>query len=224
MRVLVGCPTNALKKYCLTEYTDAVKKITYPEKDTLLVDNSEGEEYVNEIKQKGLQAIKGKIIPCVKTKIAESRNVLRAITLEGGYDYFLSLEQDVIPPPDIIERMLAHKKDIITGVYCTYYEINGQMKLMPLIWQKENENSMRFMIQELKDALDGKPALHKVFACGLGCVMISRKALEKIKFKVPKEKNTYDDIEFCKDAEAQGFEIFVDTGIICDHLAKIEKE
>ena len=51
------------------------------------------------------------------------------INLED-YDYFLSLEQDVIPPKDIIEQMLKSEKKIITGVYFNHNDIGGEIKLI----------------------------------------------------------------------------------------------
>ena len=53
---------------------------------------------------------------------------------------------------------------------------------------------------------------------GLGAILISRKVLEKVKFRTD-EKPGFDDWFFCKDAEKEGFKIFADLSLLkCKHL------
>ena len=49
-RVLVGCPTYEGYKYCLKDYINGVKSLTYPDYDVLIADNSKGNDYAHEIK------------------------------------------------------------------------------------------------------------------------------------------------------------------------------
>ena len=51
MKILIGCPTSAHKKYCLKEYINSIKSLTYKNFDVLIVDNSENDKYFNEIKK-----------------------------------------------------------------------------------------------------------------------------------------------------------------------------
>ena len=44
-KILVGCPTSHHKDYCLTEYMAGLKKLTYPNKKILIVENSKNDEY-----------------------------------------------------------------------------------------------------------------------------------------------------------------------------------
>ena len=100
-KILVGCPTSHHKAYCLKEYAEAVKSLDYPNYDILLVDNSPDEDYINKIKEHGLSVIKGHYFEGARDRIIASRNILRQKAIDEGYDYFFSLEQDVIPPRDI---------------------------------------------------------------------------------------------------------------------------
>ena len=45
MRVLVGCPTYEGMAYCLKEYIQAIKNLSFGEYDILLVDNSNTDTY-----------------------------------------------------------------------------------------------------------------------------------------------------------------------------------
>src|SRR3989344_9577139 len=107
VKVLVGCPTSFHKEYCLDKYAEGIKALTYRYSDVLLVDNSKDDSYLNKIKVMGLNATKGFYFEGARDRIVASRNILREKVLNEGYDYFLSLEQDVVPPKDIIERMLS---------------------------------------------------------------------------------------------------------------------
>ncbi len=214
-KVLVGCPTSEHKEYCLNEYINAVKGLSYDNYDILLVDNSETDRYCNKIKSLGINVIKDKYLERARDRIVNSRNIIREYALNNGYDYFLSLEQDVIPPKDIIERLLRHEKDIVSGVYFTKYFINGAFEIKPLLWvNKEGFVSLQF----IDDDSVKKEKLIRVDACGLGCILIKKDILEKVRFRLFPDKSTFDDMPFCKDLNDKKIQIYSDTSIKCKHL------
>lgn len=216
-------PKVLVSRYCFKQYSltsavgqDSIKSLTYKNYNILLVDNSADSNYSEKIKSLGLPVLKDIRLEDVKERITHSRNIIRKKVLEENYDYFLSLEQDVIPPKDVIERLLKHQKDIVSGVYYTIYKINGKKVTRPLLWAAvDNDQEMRFMGTEAKEGLTN-PKLVEIKASGLGCILISRKVLEKIEFK--STKDTFDDIPFCLDAAKTGFKLYADTGVHCKHL------
>lgn len=220
-KILVGCPTYDGKGYCLEKYLKAIKSLTYLNYDILLIDNSKTNDYFEKIKKENFPIIKDQPKEQPHDSIVKSRNILRKKFLEGDYDYFLSLEQDVIPKKDIIEKLLAHNKKVISGVYYTIYRFHGIPKLRPLIWADvENQpDKMRFMNSECIKAKDlQEPVLKKIKMCGLGCVLIHKSILEKIDFRVPKDYSTYDDFAFCNDVRELGEDIWADLSLQCDHI------
>ncbi len=216
-RILVGCPTSFHKEYCLEEYAEAVKNISYKNYDILLIDNSQDDNYLKNIKAKGLPAEKGPYFESARDRIIASRNILRQKVLKGSYDYFLSLEQDVIPPADIIEKLLLHDKKVITAVYFANNIIPGETssKLIPLVYVLENEKtlSMRHLNE---DELWNEQGLMQVVSAGLGCILIHRDILKKVKFRY--DLNTFDDRWFFKDLYDKKIKVFADTSIKCKHL------
>ena len=235
-KILVGCPTYDGKGYCLKQYVEAVKKLDYDNYDIMLVDNSETAEYYEKLKSLGINAWHlGEKGLSVREKIAACRNLLRKIAIEK-YDYFLILEQDVIPPKDIIKKLLSHNKKIVSAVY------NMRMddgKDMPVLWKFLDENEISEMTKKnlsLKSELENvkqknanfcrrfeegelpKDKLIRIAACGLGAVIIHKDVLERVAFKSEMGKEAYDDMLFSRDALSKGFEIFADTGIVCGHL------
>jgi len=237
-KILVGCPTYDSKAYCLSEYANAVKSLDYENYDILLVDNSEAKGYYEKIKSLGLEAwrLEEKGLP-QNERLAFCRNVLRKLTLEN-YDYFLSLEQDIIPPKDIIKKLLSHSKKIVSAVYSIVMD-NG--KPMPLLWRFLEKEEMEGLVEKnpgLKYEIDGikqnnprfckrfemeelpQKRLIKIAACGLGAVLVHKDVFKKIMFRSRGGKEAYDDMFFCQDAFSKGFEIFADTGVICEHLGR----
>lgn len=215
-KVLVGCPASDYKGYALERYVKGVKALTYKNFDILLVDNSETDNYFNRIKDLGVPVVKGPYSDSAKQRIIDSRNILRQKALDEGYDYFFSLEQDVIPPEGAIQRLLRHNKKIVTGIYFTYQTKNDVTRLVPLIWKKFGKDKLKSVFE--KEILE--PKLMEVGACGLGCVLIHRSVLEKVKFKFDKNYDSFDDIWFCHDSFDSGFKIFADTSVKCKHLIK----
>jgi len=214
MKMLVGCPISNYKSYCFDKYISAVKDLSYKNYDVLLVDNSRTDTYFNFIRKKinsikNISIVRGKYFESVRERIVHSRNILREEALKN-YDYFLSLEQDVIPPRDIIERMLKHKKKIVSGIYFVTFEDN----LVPLLYKKVRGDEVRHLtFEEVKN-----DRLIEVDACGLGCVLIHKDVLKKVKFRYDKTKEPFDDIWFCIDAAKNGFKIYCDTSVKCVHM------
>jgi len=132
-------------------------------------------------------------------------------------DYLLSLEQDVIPPKDIIERLLQHKKEVITAVYFANNIIPGEVssKLIPLVYVLEDQKtiSMRSLNE---DELWKNQGLMQVISAGLGCILIHKNILKKIKFRY--ELNTFDDRWFFMDLYNKKIPVYADTSIKCKHL------
>ena len=215
-KILVGCPTSHHKDYCLTEYMAGLKKLTYPNKKILIVENSKNDEYFNLIKTFDISVVKGPWFEGAVDRIIASRNILRKEVLEGDYEYFLSLEQDVIPPADLIERMLQHGKKLITGVYFANNRFeDGTIKLIPLVYKlKDPESLTMYPLEE--EELWNDPGLYPVVSAGLGCLLIHRDILKEIEFR--SENKHFDDRFFFVDCHAKKIEAFCDTTIKCKHL------
>lgn len=242
-RILVGCPTHESQEYALKEYAKAVKSLTYKNFEILLVDNSEGNEYLKKPKKHALNAIKGPSQGSTRERIMNSRNILRKKFLEGNYDYLLSLEQDVIPPPNIIETLISRNTPVISGLYFNIYTNNfGKKELKPVAYAivsdaefevlktdtKYEGTAIRRKIesgrvkgpQDINAQLSSREVLGNkllnVFFTGLGCMLIKREVLEKIKFRYT--ETSFDDYAFCFDAQINKYKIWLDTSARCNHL------
>ena len=228
-KILVGCPASFHKEYALKEYADAVKSLTYKNFDMLLVDNSKDNVYFEKIKEFNLPVIKGPYFPSARDRIITSRNLLREKALNENYDYFFSLEQDVLPPKDILQNLLKHNKKLITAVYFAHNILEDNAReLIPLVYKLTNPETLS--MRPLNETeLWQNHGLHEVISAGLGCLLVHRDILKEIKFRY--EKNTFDDRWFFIDCYNKKIKAFADTSVKCKHLinnrpipwSKIEK-
>lgn len=214
-KVLVACPTSEHKRYCLKQWVEGVKRFTYQNYDVLLVDNSKDDTYLKEIKQLGIPVIKGPWFEGARDRIIASRNRIREKVLKEGYDYFFSLEQDVIAPPDAIQRLLHHTQDIVCGVVIGLQEVNKKIIPAPMMYVQSTVNPDLMWFLDPKEV--ATPQLIEIKACALGCVMIKQGVLKDIQFRY---EGGFDDMIFCLDATNRGYKIYCDTTVKTEHHQK----
>ena len=216
-KVLVGCPTSDYKNYCLDEYINSIKNLTYSNYDILIVDNSKTKDYYRLIKSFNIPIKRIKYRKRARDRIIESRNLIVDEVLGGDYDYFLSLEQDVIPPKDVIEKLLRHKKKVVSGVYPLLTKINGKKILKSSIWMNYDPKTKMMYRVKNKFILEN-PSLFKISTSGLGCIMIHNEVLKKIKFRYDKSQDGFDDVFFSKDLRENNISLYSDFSVLCRHL------
>ena len=236
MKILIGCPTCDRYEYCIDEWLERVKDIINYSKehkiDYLLVDNSKKDDFFNKLKEKGVNIIKAPHLDNIKNTLAHSRNLLRQKILDENYDYFFSLEQDVMPEKDILEKLLKTNKKIISAYYAKPTlvglkdketgEVHNAVLEFALIWLQQPTGIKRALPQEIKNK-----GILEVGGFGVGCVLISKEVLEKIKFRFMEEKKAFDDLLFCLDAkEKNNYKLYLESNIQVKHLNKpwTEKE
>ncbi|MAG47634.1 hypothetical protein CL617_03435 [archaeon] len=219
-KILVGCPTSFHKEYALAEYVKGLKAIDYPNFDILIVDNSKDEYYFNKIKEKNVPVIKGPYYKNARDRIIVSRNILREKAINENYDYFFSLEQDVIPPKDALLNLVKHDKKMISCIYFLHNIFENRRELTPqaFLSLKTEEKGILPSMRPLNDYELDSNKLIKIVSCGLGCVLIHKSILEEIEFRYDKETEAFDDRFMCIDLYNKDIKIYCDTSIKCKHL------
>ncbi len=217
-RVLIGCPTYDGQSHCIERFLEQLKLVKGPH-DVLFVDNSENDLHAQTIQAAGFEVLQNKNAGQDRiSKIISNRQKIIDRMLQKKYDYLLFLDTDILPPEDIIPRLLSHKKDIITGTYLGAMKIQGKIRQAPVIYDFSHKKDY-FKPVPLNDVLG--ESVREIAACGFGCILISRAVLEKVQLRYNKELGSGEDIPFCRDArELHSFKTFVDTSIKCTHMQK----
>lgn len=237
-KVLVAAPTFYVMKYCLKEFLESVKNFSYDNYDILLVDNSRNNDFFNELKlQEGIKVLKDETqeeLPA--NRLVSSRNKILKYAFDEGYDYLFMMDSDVIPPRDIIEKLLECKKDVVSGIYYNYFKSSGVLKLLPVAWLSITPEEFELMKQQVrfpdhfthkdlqrhmtqKEVDSGE--LIEVLYPSAGCMLLSREVFGKVRYglvKTPEGKIATDDIYFFKMARDEGFKLYCYTKLKCSHL------
>ena len=139
------------------------------------------------------------------TKMHALRNRTVKAMLDGGYDYWFSVDTDVILHPLTLETLIVADKDIVSEIFWT----NGWCNA----WMYDQAAGMS---QEWK-----KPGLYQVGMTG-ACTLVKRKVFEAGVDYTPIPcivKSLWgEDRHFSIRAACAGFEMWVDTHYPAEHL------
>jgi GT2 family glycosyltransferase len=106
--VLVAAPTYRGKRYAIVEYIEAFRAYSYPNRDLLLVDNTGDEgEYARWLEREfgvGVRHIEPSLD--FEDTFSAAWRVICDYAVEHRYGWVLSLEDDVVGPPLLIDTLL----------------------------------------------------------------------------------------------------------------------
>lgn len=150
----------------------------------------------------------------------QARNEIVETLLSSDFTHLLFIDSDTIPPIDGLDRLLAHKKDIVSGI-------------TPIIeHDKDRKNdSSGFYKKWNAVTLDDKhtepyKGLIRIRGVGSSFILIKREVFEKMpkpwyRFKYEDDSGkpivVGEDIHFIIKAIALGYMPYADTDIVCGH-------
>ena len=171
------------------------------------------------------------IMPVAGMPFDMARNVICQQALRGGYEWAFHLDSDVVTPRDVIPRLQAHNKGIVSGVY----------------HRRSPPHAIPVAIKNGTWYLDAKPntGVHEVDVVGAGCLLIHRSVLERLPPQCPQlgkhwfwwrvdqqglrdEKGNLlyhpgeclsEDFSFCQHAKKTlNMSTYLDTSVQCRHI------
>lgn len=152
-------------------------------------------------------------IPARGASIAENRNGIAERALAVGAKWVLYLDDDQVLAPDTLVRLLAHDKDVISGLY-----VSREPPFKPHIYDHEDELGFcRF-----RPLAPFEGGLHNVLATGAGCMLIKTDVLRKLeqpwwRLGQITMDGWGDDLNFCHRIREAGFEIWCDFDVVVGH-------
>lgn len=173
-----------------------------------------------------------------KPDVALSRNILAAQALREKAEWIFYLDSDIIPPLNVIQRLIGHNLPVVSGLYWRRYE-----NLQPCIY-KLGDDGIPKPFTDVDLALQGS-ALLEVEGVGAGCLLIHSSVLEKLKpsveqfdlrdpvtnqvltcwkffeYIVHHNVNLSEDIVLASRVRGLGYKIFADLSLKCGHLTTV---
>lgn len=196
-KILVATYTHKVKYYCIEDWLRNTKYLmdNYKNCDLLVVDNSDEKESPAWLRHK-MDEVFGKNkqtmlwIDTIKKnsrfKQVESQRALWDFALNNGYDKLFIIESDVFPTDKLaIQKLDAADKPIVSGVYPLYTDPKDSSRdVLCIMGFGLNSEMKRFWYHRfLFDRAIrnvGDKSLIKIYACGLGCIMIKRDVLKTV--------------------------------------------
>tara|TARA_R110002012_G_scaffold152094_1_gene312022 strand:- start:2957 stop:3667 length:711 start_codon:yes stop_codon:yes gene_type:complete len=230
-KVLISFPTSDKKDYCVDEFIQQIKSFTYPLYDIFVVDNSKDSKHVRKFWKEGIKAIHEPLKGDFREELARHQNIIKDYFLAGDYDYLMMIESDVFTGECILEKLVSYADVYNAGVVTATYEIDRGEPTLCLTStvdsrlvrsEKLLDRSIGYEIMgqgviPLRKLLSDPDA--KLTATGIGCTLFSRFALQDVNFRVDLSlnKRAFSDTFIFTDIASKGYEILIDSNIICEH-------
>lgn len=220
-RVLVACHTYEGKDYIIDKWVEAVKAIDYPNFEWLIVDNSKGSSYTSKLRRKGYRVVHVDRGDNSRDALCNAQNFIRHRVLNEGFDYWLSLESDLLPPKDIIWKLLNTHKDIIGSVYFLGEWDDPNRPHPACLFTLDKKDGMytgtRMLTPKEAHSLIGTGVI-QIHGVGLGCTLIKRNILEKVHFWTDKRfDNKHSDVYLFMDLHNLRIPVYVNTDVVVPH-------
>jgi hypothetical protein len=151
-----------------------------------------------------------------------ARNAACQHALEKGFTWLFFLDDDVVPPPDVLPKLISKGRDIIGGLY--YRRAEPIVPVMLVDTKPKPSFITQFQVGSLVE----------VDLIGAGCMLVHRRVLEAMppprfewlidydgvlnKKFIPEEDRCSEDFAFCRRAKKLGFSVCVDTSVQCSHI------
>ena len=147
--------------------------------------------------------------------ITHKYNRARDVFLQGDYDAFVCFEDDIIVPPDALQRLLRCESDIAYGLVCWRHGTP--------VWsarvEEEGQPLGRVLSERPEQARAVWGEVVDVVGVGMACTLIRRQVLERLAFRLQPDAVECCDWWLAHDARAAGFRQRADLGLVCGHIS-----
>ena len=149
-------------------------------------------------------------------RVDQVRNLI-ASWAANHYDYLFSVDSDIVFPADTLKKMLAHDRDVVSGLYIQRIPGTHALEIyLPNQWG----GMERADIKQLPPN-----GLAEIGGCGFGCALVKSEVFRAVGYPqfeyhvaLDHKDTVSEDTDFCAKARNKGFKIFADTSIRCDHI------
>lgn len=208
-----------VKDYCQFRWIDQVKSLNYNNYQIFLSDNTNTDNFSNEIKSFGIEV--GRVNPNNKSNpeyMAESHEQCRKKAIEIDADYILHWEVDLFTDnKNIIQHLMNHRKPIVGGIYHIGQGLDSYLCLIKKHHNHDNEPISTFPMKNGSDLMIVDGGLVEVFSMGLGCTLIHKSIFTNIPFRHDVEQRFHPDSSFYEDLYYKGIKAYADTSLLLKH-------
>lgn len=165
---------------------------------------------------------------------ATARNAIAQKALDGGYDYVLMVDNDVIVPENALVCLLDGLKPVCLGYYahrdsdnlyrgrtsvCRVYDEEGKKYFNYPLESEYTGDEMAKFREEKKHKIE-------IHGGGMGCAFISTDVFRKIRYpwfdwvNYKSRGMLSEDLYFCEQCRKTGYKIYTDSRLNCGHMLR----
>lgn len=150
--------------------------------------------------------------------VPKAREVFAEMAIEQGFDYLMMIDDDMLCPVDLFERLYAHDVDIVAPL-----AFQRREPYPPVIYKQktgyDTVKKEKYFANEIVKNYP-KDTLFQCDAVGFGAVLIKTEVLKAMPApRFMSTTGTGEDILFCYNArEHLGAKVYVDTATKISHL------
>lgn len=146
------------------------------------------------------------------TYLPDARNKLHQFFVEESQcGHLVMLDSDVLPPPDFLERLLAHDKPMVGG----WYRKKGE-PYPPVVYDFEKTEADGVHWWRIRP--EAGTGLEQVDGAGAGCWLMRRDVAEALGKAPYSMSEGGEDLTLCKRLRDLGIPIFIDWSVACAHV------
>lgn len=230
-KVLVGVTVYEDKDYIFMRNYEIVSNLSYPNYDFVIVDNSKSFNYARKLRRRGVRnVVHLKREKNSRLTLTKCQNYLRQRMIDGGYDYLMFIESDLLPPKNIVEFLMQFNKRVVGAMY----RIGTQGYFTPCIFVKHRMNLSGMMGTRLvgvqMDAVDTKipdrqgelewinTGLRQCHGMGFGCTLFDAEIIKDTPFWCDERfSNKHSDVYFYLKMDRKQIPVFVWTNMEIEH-------
>lgn len=180
--------------------------------------------------------------------MAHNNLIHQALQLpKDSWDYLVWIEQDTLPPVDILRHMAHYTQPVVASLY---FSRNQPPRPIAYEWVDMDKSVIANIHPDSMVPMLKTRGLYKVGAVPMGCTAIRRDVLEaRAKTNKPWYDTTQlppiewvnlqgteqearesisgqhrflgDDVYFCKWATEMGYDLYLNTATVCEHIGEI---
>lgn len=134
----------------------------------------------------------------------------------GGHTHLLTLEDDVIPPPDALTKLLEADSAVAYSIYCwrrlghLWSAYRTLMADSGASWSDDEAHTAASFAE--------RGAIIPVAGVGNGCTLIDLAVFDRVAFRVRKQDRTAQDWHFAMDCQHERIQQVAHFGVLCGHV------
>jgi|GEM_PF-2287750 len=159
-------------------------------------------------------------LPVCPTGFEDARNqCIKEFLQEEKWQYYFSLDADIIPPLDVLDQLMLADKDVMSAVSLSWrQDAGGQWFTAPTTVRYNGDGEYKHFYGEGVEEID---------ATGWACMLIKRRVLATIQRPVEVQYHVNGiysldgDYRGCQKMQEHGFKLYADYSLLTSHYKNV---